>query len=444
MTPETDGTDGTGSDPLIGREIAGYRLEALLGSGINGKVYRARRIAKPAEAAEESEATEATEAIEPSEAGASSAWPDVVAIKALLPDERMTSEQNAEFRRRLRREAETLQRLHHDNILSVLDVRTEDGDLAYMVMPYLANGTLAKLMSIGTLPFAEVERIITQLASALDYAHAQGFVHRDIKPQNILMDDQGNPLLADFGLVRLLDSTRSQLSTTRFGAGTPVYLSPEQAQGQQATDKSDIYSLGVVAFQMLTGQLPFDGEELAGLTFKIAFTPPPLPRSLRPDLPEPAEAVIWQALDKQPEQRFEDAATFARALSAGLHDDWDPDVRPITYVEQANSQPNSLLFSRTTLPPASIWPSTPPPPTRPGRGRNTVPIVLGVVALVLLVALVFSRNGLGAIFNPNPNGTQGVGVAGSGGGKTPTAQSTNHALQPATPRGQPTYTPYPT
>ena len=443
MTPGTsgtDGTDGAGADALVGREIAGYRLEELLGAGVNGKVYRARRVAQPTGAGE-------------------SSGPEMVAIKVLLPDERMTAEQYDEFHHRLLREAETLQRLHHPNILSILSVGTQD-NLTYLVLPYLANGTLAKLMSIGTLPFTEVKRIITQLASALDYAHAQGFVHRDIKPQNILMDDAGNPLLADFGLVRLLDSTRSKLSTTRFGAGTPVYMSPEQIQDRAVEEASDIYSLGVVAFQMLTGQLPFDSEEIFALMNKIVNVPPPLPRSLRPDLPEPAEAVIWQALDKQPEQRFTTAATFARALSAGLDNRWDPAARPITYAAQANSQPDSILFSRTTLPPVS-WTPQPPPPQR----RSLAPVALGAIALLLIVGLVFARDGLGAFFNRTPTATTGVGLSDSGGsspsatsgkgrGPIATPRRTNGSgnpgntgapdPQPTTPPGQPTYTPYPT
>ena len=145
MTPGTNGPDG--SDALIGHEIAGYRLEELVGAGVNGKVYRARRVAQASDAAN------ANTALEP----AGPAGPEVVAIKVLLSDERMTSEQYDEFHRRLLREAETLQRLHHPNILSILSVGTQD-NLTYLVLPYLANGTLASLMSIGNLPFAEVAR----------------------------------------------------------------------------------------------------------------------------------------------------------------------------------------------------------------------------------------------------------------------------------------------
>lgn len=450
MTPGTNGPDR--SDPLIGRELGDYRLEEPLGAGVNGRVYRARRIAKAAEAAA------APTANEP----AGPAQPEVVAIKVLLPDEHLSPEEKADLRRRLLREAETLGRLHHPNILSILAVGPETDELTYLVLPYMANGTLASRMSLGTLPFTEVARIITQIASALDYAHGQGVIHRDIKPQNILIDDNDNPLLADFGLVRLVGATRSKHSTTRFGAGTPVFMSPEQIQDQTIGAASDIYSLGVVAFQMVTGRLPFESDDLFALMNKIVTVPPPLPRSLRPDLPEPAEAVIWQAIDKQPGLRFGTATAFGRALAAGLNGQWDPEARPVAYAVHANSQPGSLLFSRASMPSGATWPSAPPmpPPQTPlGRGKNVAPLALGALALVALLALVLTKGGLGAIFNPSASGTQGVGIAGSGGhtptgngALTPTNGDGSYIVppqpteppQPTAPPGVPTYTPYPT
>src|SRR6185437_530445 len=162
MTPGTYGPDR--SDALIGRDLGDYRLEELLGGGVNGRVYRARRVARPTDAPDGTGAPTANEPAGPTP-------PEVVAIKVLLPDEHLSPEENADLRRRLLQEAETLGRLHHPNILSILDVGPPNDELTYLVLPYMANGTLANRMSLGTLPFTEVSRIITQIAGALDYAH---------------------------------------------------------------------------------------------------------------------------------------------------------------------------------------------------------------------------------------------------------------------------------
>ena len=276
LSPDTEGPEA-----LIGREIAGYRLERVLGIGLTGAVFFGRPL------------NDATD------------QPDGVAIKVLLLPWQMSAADRATFRTRFAREAEMLQRLRHPNIVSVLAAGEEDG-LTYMVMPYLSGGTLATRLAMGRQPLAEADRYLAQLASTLDYAHAHGIIHRDIKPQNVLLDDQGNAQLADFSIARLLDETRTKLTSTSRLLGTPAYIAPEQLRLGQVSAASDQYSLGALLYELVTGQMPFEADSLAELALKVTMDPPALPRSLRPELPEPAEAVIWQALSKQPEQRFAD------------------------------------------------------------------------------------------------------------------------------------------
>jgi serine/threonine protein kinase len=432
---------GTGGPiSLIGRDIAGYRIEEEKGSGSNGIVFRARRIGDDADK------------------------PEQVAIKILLPNVHMGAEDRSNFQKRFLREAKTLQQLRHPNIVSVIEFGEQD-ELSYMILPYLSGGTLAQKIADHeyqiTLP--DADRYIGQLASAIDYAHERGVIHRDIKPQNVLLDDEGNAHLADFGLVLVLDKTRSQASSARFAVGTPAYMAPEQFDPTKAGNASDIYSLGAVAYELVTRRTPFDGDSLMEIIRKIASEPPARPTLFRSDLPEPAEAVIWQALNKQPEARFESATEMAHAFSAGLHGDWTPGVNPIILPEQTPSQPGSLQFS-TTLPPIT-WSSQYPtlPPTRK-RGRILVTALAGAVVLLLISTLALAHNGLGALLSPSSSpGTPNIGQSSSTGttgndGAAPTATPTRHtssggsggsgskpvAKPTATPRPSPTATIPPT
>ncbi len=391
---------GTGGPATFyGREIAGYRLESVLGVGLTGAVYLARLIAGDGESA--------THTGDPQK-------PGEVAIKILLPSWEISAddEKQKDFRRRFDREAETLKRLKHPNIVSVLDSGVEGEDnLAYMVMPYLSGGTLGEHMAEGKLPFTEAERWIKQLADALDYAHGAGVIHRDIKPQNVMLDSADNALLADFSIVRLMNETRTKQTTEGRLLGSPAYMAPEQIRSGKVSAASDIYSLGILCFAMVTGQAPFEREStsVAELLFKVVQESPPLPRSLRPDLPESAEAVIWQALDKQPERRFTSATAFAEAFSAGLQGVRLPYVRPMPVVQD----PSLTDWSSLTVSEKTPVPEDPPPlPSRGLKKPGPVPLLLGAVVLLLISVLVLGRNGLGALLTPSSSpGTPNIGLS---------------------------------
>jgi streptogramin lyase len=219
---------------------------------------------------------------------------------------------------RFRREARAVAKLNHPNVVQVYDFG-EQGDLTYLVMPLISGGTLRDYLAHRhILPLAEAASIIEQVASALQYAHERGLVHRDVKPANILMSGEGRVLLSDFGIVRLVQKDDSSATLTRMGAfvGSPEYAAPEMILGQGADHRADVYALGVVLFQMLTGKLPFSGATPVSLMMMQAQQPPPPPRSLNQDIPPAVEAVVLKTLAKKPEERYQTAAEFLAALRA--------------------------------------------------------------------------------------------------------------------------------
>jgi hypothetical protein len=188
-------------------------------------------------------------------------------------------------------------------------------------------------MAAGPLPLEDVASYLRQIASALDYAHRQGVIHRDVKGANVLLDRDGTPLLADFGIARIFErgasqplDTTSARAVTRTGQviGTPACMAPEQLTGGAITPQLDIYALGVLAWQLVTGALPFTASDPLQLALQHLNNPPPSACALRPELPEPAEAALRRALAKRPEDRFESAGIFAAAFEDGLRGDWHP------------------------------------------------------------------------------------------------------------------------
>ncbi len=225
-----------------------------------------------------------------------------------------------DFQARFRREAEVLARLEHPNILPVYDYGEQDGQ-AYIVYRYVGGGTLRDRLK-GPLPLEAVERLLAPVADALDFAHSQGVVHRDIKPTNILLTEQDVPIVADFGLARLLEAgiaasgsdLTQQLTQAGMGLGTPSYMAPEQAQDSAVDGRADQYALGIVAYQMLTGSVPFVAETPLAVALKHVTEPLPSPRSRNPELSEAIEQALLRALAKDPAGRFADCRTFIRAL----------------------------------------------------------------------------------------------------------------------------------
>src|SRR5687768_9420477 len=239
-----------------------------------------------------------------------------VAIK-VLPNQLAASK---EFATRFQQEARIIAKLEHPHILPVFDYGESDG-IAYLVMRYLEAGTLKERMEIGRPPpLNEIDRIFNQLTDALSYAHSHGIVHRDLKPANALIDSYGNIFLTDFGIAKLLESASPRLTQTDAIMGTPAYISPEQAQAQPVDQRSDIYSLGIILYEMVTGRVPFMADTPLAIIFKHVSDPLPLPSSIKSDIPASIEQVILKALAKDPRDRFSTAAEFAAAWKRALEE----------------------------------------------------------------------------------------------------------------------------
>src|SRR5919199_2185620 len=230
-----------------------------------------------------------------------------VAIKLLPPELAFRSE----IRTRFLREAETAAQLSHPNIVPIYSVDESDG-LVYFVMACVDGDNLGKrIHDRGPLPIDETRRILAEVAEALAYAHARSVVHRDIKPDNILLDAaDGRALVTDFGIARaVIEGSDSRLTATGMAIGTPAYMSPEQSAGDREIDgRSDLYSLGVVAYQMLAGELPFQASSTPAMLVKhLSERPLPIEQR-RPDVPPDLSTIVMRLLEKDPANRFAGAA----------------------------------------------------------------------------------------------------------------------------------------
>jgi serine/threonine-protein kinase len=286
-----------------------------------------------------------------------------VAIKVLLP----TTSGEPGFEERFRREARLVASLRHPHIVQVFDFDVVDGK-PFMVMEYLKGGSLkerlADLRSRGeNVPLAEIARLLDALAGALDYAHGRGAIHRDIKPANILFTEAGEPVIADFGIARLLGDT-SQLTASGQIIGTPAYMAPEQARGDEVDAGCDQYALGVVLYELATGRTPFQGDTPTALLMQHVNSPPLPPRSLNPNLPAAVETVLLRALAKEPGQRFPsmtDLATAFRRALAGVAAGEPVSAEAATLV--AVAAPNGAQTAAETG--AARLPEAPPIPPEP-------------------------------------------------------------------------------
>jgi len=237
----------------------------------------------------------------------------LVALKTLRLD--VDTEFEEQFRQRFLREARAAGRLNHRGIVTVYDVGEDpETGLVYIAMEYIEGQDLkARMQAEPPLRLDEIARIVAEIALALDYAHSMGVVHRDIKPANILMTADGSPKVMDFGVARM---ESSNLTVEGQFIGTPNFMSPEQILGQPVDGRSDIFSLGVLLFKLLTGERPFPGSTMHEVTMKIVQEPPPLPSSLRPGLPTAFNPILLKCLAKKPEERFQRASELAQLLSA--------------------------------------------------------------------------------------------------------------------------------
>jgi serine/threonine protein kinase len=302
---------------LSGKSLGNYQIQELLGKGGMAEVYKAYH-----------------EKLD-----------RFVTIKVLHP----YLVEGEDFLARFEREAKAVAGLRHANIVQIHDFNVED-DHYYMVMEFINGGTLQeKLMALSKtssyLPVEQVVSILSQVGAALDFAHKNGILHRDIKPSNVLLDSQGNAFLADFGIARMMSTT--QFTATGALIGTPTYMSPEQGQGLELDPASDIYSLGIVLFEMLTGKTPFASDTPLAVIHKHIHEPPPKASELRPEIPASVEAVIDKAIAKNPLDRYQSArelvSAFEGALTPELMSKLDalgaPGERPVaslpTMLEQA-------------------------------------------------------------------------------------------------------------
>lgn len=279
---------------LIGKRLGSCTLEKLLGYGGSSAVFLAQE--------DDPERK--------------------VAVKVFLPRSGLNSQMQRDFYHRFLREAEAASKLDHPNILPVYSYGEEDG-LPYIVMPYMPGGTLAEHISrCGPLSWLEVQWYLEQLASALDYAHRHGCVHCDVKPANILLDSEGHVLLSDFGIARLTRTEEGAEIADASGPGvvmgTPDYISPEQALGRPLDGRSDIYSLAVTLFFLLTKQLPFNGNSPIALALLHVHETPPLLSEMRADITPALDQVIHKALAKDPDARFYTVKEFSAAFTSAV------------------------------------------------------------------------------------------------------------------------------
>jgi serine/threonine protein kinase len=305
---------------------------------------------------------------------------------------------------RFEREAQIIARLEHPNIVPVHDYAEQDGQ-PYLVMKFIAGISLKDALNDGPLELRDTMMIMSAISKALDYAHQRGVLHRDIKPSNIMLDTNATPYLTDFGLARTVQDGESSLSQGML-IGTPAYMSPEQAAGRPLDARSDIYSLGVVLYELLVGQAPFGGGTTYTTLHAHLTEPPPPPSSINPEIPPVVEMVLMQSLSKDPEDRYPSAAAMYDALKAALIQSnvrrLNPDERHSIAVSLAKPR-DSLLLIRTEperLPAKSTASSARtdvPIPVKAGaarqqaappRRRSDVVVWVGIGVLLALVVIL--------------------------------------------------------
>jgi beta-lactam-binding protein with PASTA domain/predicted Ser/Thr protein kinase len=327
---------------MNGSELGGrYRVEARIGSGGMADVFR----------------------------GFDSVLHRTVAIKML--NARFASD--GSFVDRFRREAQAAARLNHPNIVGVFDHGADDGT-QYIVMEFIEGRTLADALEAGRRPTPmQAAEVAQHICEALEAAHAQGVIHRDIKPANVMVTRDGTVKVMDFGIARLVSGPETAPQTSAV-LGTAAYLSPEQAQGQRVDTRTDIYSLGTVLYEMLTGRPPFGGESPVAIAYKQVNEPPVPPSQLSPDVPQGLDAVVMRALAKNPANRYQSAREFADDLER-VRDGRNVMATPLLPSGEA-TQVISRPQHTQILPPQA---------EPPGSGRK---VWLGVLIGFLIVAVL--------------------------------------------------------
>ncbi len=368
-------------DTLVGQSFGRYRILEQLGQGGMATVYKAydTRLERD------------------------------VAVK-VLRTERFAPADLERILKRFEREAKALARLTHPNIVPVIDYGEQEG-IPYLVMPYLPGGTLKGRLG-EPMHWQEAIRLLLPIARALDYAHRQSILHRDVKPSNMLITADGEPMLTDFGIAKILELEDGQtLTGTGVGVGTPEYMAPEQWMGK-TVPQSDVYGLGVVLYELVTGRKPYTADTPAAVLLKHVSEPLPRPLEFAPDLPEAVEKIILKALARQPEDRYasmaEMAAAMERALMTANRGQQQVDVQPPVTLRAVQPEEDGATIDQTDLVQTSLS-ATDPAALRPtpqavaGKQKPWRLWAWGVGGLAMLVLAGWALSGL--LLKPTPTPT---------------------------------------
>ena len=408
------------SSDLIGKTLGTCALEKLLGQGGMGAVYLARQL-RPAR---------------------------YVAVKVLLPNVSMQSKEYEAFLVRFQREADVIARLEHINIMPIHEYGEQEG-LAYLVMPYLSGGSLRDLLAHrGSIPLYETAIYLDQVSSALAYAHSHGVIHRDIKPNNLLIHNDGRLVLADFGIARIMEDTGKKIDSTLTSPsmfmGTPNYMAPEMARGGPVDHRVDIYELGIVLFHMISGHVPFTGDNPLAIAVKHLQEPLPRLHDSDPSIPSAVDSVIQKATAKRPEDRYMSALDLASDFRSAITTPYATQVYTAPsgqYAAGYTPQPPVIepagYASATNGAGAALqnYPATPQDNHRHAPKRGLQPIlILAIICILsaLITGGVFIIKGAFATQQPPATPTPVVHT-------TPTAIPT--ATSTPSPTSTPTLTP---
>ncbi len=349
---------------LIGQNFGRYQILELLGEGGMATVYKAYDARLERE----------------------------VAIKVIRRDAFAPDEMDM-LLKRFEREAKSLGRLSHPNIVGVIDYGEYEGS-PYLVMVYLPGGTLKERLG-NPMPWKDAVQLLIPIAQALEYVHDRNIINRDVKPSNILMTEKGQPMMTDFGLVKLFgdkEKETTHLTSSGTGLGTPDYMAPEQWTGE-ATAQSDLYSLGVVLYEMITGHRPYTADTPAGVLLKQATESLPLPKQYIPDLPQSVESVLLKVLAKEPIHRYPDVRTFVNELQNLLA---GKAVSALTIRPEQLRQQMTGKIERMHASPSDL---------QPVRQKKAFPILfaviggLGIFGILIAIGAYWMMNGNLAMFS---------------------------------------------
>jgi serine/threonine protein kinase len=358
----------------VGENVGPYRIIEQLGQGGMATVYKAYH----------------------------AALDRYVALKALHP----AFGEDPNFLTRFQREARLVAKLEHPNIVPVYDYAQHEGR-PYLVMKFIEGDTLKARLTAGPLSSNEINKVVDSIGSALGYAHKQGVLHRDIKPSNVLLAKDGQYYLADFGLARIAQSGESTLSSDMI-MGTPQYISPEQAMGKKDLDEgTDIYSFGVMLYEMVVGQVPFNADTPFSIIHDHIYSPLPMPRAINPKVPESVERVLLKALAKERPDRYPNVPSLVDAFK----DAWIEAGIPM--------QGTAITMRPTSLKGSSLAPAAAAGAARTGgtgrdvqaKKRSAWPfIAAGVLLLLCLVVVLFALRGSNRLKGANPTVTVSVPI----------------------------------